>query len=264
MKVTILIATTNSYTAQAVNMLQQLEFFGFIEDTWVVPLEILETTNQTLLTQHVSDRITSALVLPPDVKTSANMIFLPAAAPQSDAYIIIDTDIIIHRREFILNLIPDRGKINLVEHDFLWNQGLSSFGEHAAFDVRYHYAHLLEERVIQTGCIGLTQSNYHQIYEEFISDLLSDRQYKGDFVLWNHWVRDKKPYLFNLLPPEVCLVLRPDGSGTSSRFNLPHLSLQNETLSYKGRLVDAVHYTSSRGKVILWQDYKQLWKLISG
>lgn len=71
---------------------------------------------------------------------------------------------------------------------------------------------------------------HKKIFDVFVAELLDEhRKYRGDLMTWNDWV-NRCPQLFNLVPAQTCLVLRPDGSGPSSKLHIQDLSYENDIL----------------------------------
>ena len=260
----IVFSTCERYLLQSLNMYEQLRRYGLEHYAWVVPLERLQAKSLKLLHQSFQDHVAETLQMPGAIKRSGNKIFLPTMVPKAKRYLLLDTDIVILSHHFIKRFldIPEK-RIVLVEELFCWQDWLRF--RHPSFQhmVNTQFPHLLRERYIQTGSIGISHQVYQQIFDTFISELLAERsEFCGDLIIWNHWV-NTYPHLFHLVPPAYCLVLRPDGSGESSTLHRPNLRYADEILFYRNEPVKALHFTSSKGIVKTWNDYAQLMSLLS-
>ncbi|MEM9541362.1 MAG: hypothetical protein AAGA60_17915 [Cyanobacteria bacterium P01_E01_bin.42] len=255
----IVLSTSEQYLAQALAMYEQLRACGFEKYAWVVPLEPLSPENLESLRARFGSHVTETLQLPKNIKRSGNKIFLPTMIPAVKKYILIDTDILIAKCQFIdILLDAPSDRIVLVQDSFNWQDwlALSSLAERAQFTPQVR--HLLNKPYIQTGNIGISNPIHKKIFDSFVLELTDDSHvYRGDLPIWNDWVY-RFPHLFHLVPPHVCLILRPDASGPSSTLHLPNLNYQEDIWHYQNSPILSLHFTCSQGMVRSWQDYEQL------
>ncbi|MBE9228440.1 hypothetical protein IQ264_23765 [Phormidium sp. LEGE 05292] len=253
----IVFATNEKFLSQALFMYEQLRTYGLEQYAWVVPLENLQIEHLDSLHKYFGDRVTDTLHLPKKVKLSANKIFLPKMVPVMNRYVLIDTDIVIIDRGFIntfLNYPEER--VVLVGESFTWKEWLS-FDSPSKLKMVLQLPHLLEQAYVQTGSIGISRKVHENIFDAFVQELTSERTHKGDITIWNDWV-GRIPDLFQIVEPHCCLVLRPDGSGPSSKLHISDLTYKNGILLYRNAPVMALHFTSSKGISRNWNDYQSL------
>jgi|GEM_PF-4925269 len=256
--IAIIFSTSINYLNQALAMHEMLTRFGMHDLAWVVPLENLDSCSYQSLRTCFGKRVTKVLNLPAKIKLSGNKLFLPTMIPKHRYYILIDTDILILRKNFFgqfTNQIDPRA--TLISETFTCADFLKKHPwQKARFD---HFPAILGQPYLQTGAIGICYSTYCDIFRLIVKLIQGIRVQMGDLQIWNY-IALQHPQLFRFIAPQHCLVLRPDGTGFSSKFHLPYITYDMGNLKYQGYLVDALHYTSSRGRVITIKEYENFMK----
>ena len=254
--IAIIFSTSNSYLNQALVMYGQLKQFGVQDLAWVVPLEQLDSSSYKCLSTDFGERITKVLNIPENVKLSGNKPFLPTMIPRHKYYILIDTDLIILRKNFFDRFTNQMDhRVTLVSETFTCADFLK---KNPWQKVRFDYfPEILNQPYLQTGAIGICHTAYCNILNLFVELIKKIQVRTGDLQIWNY-IAWKYPQLFRLTAPQHCLVLRPSGEGFSSIFHLPYITYDKGKLKYKGYAVDALHYTSSQGNVVTIEEYENL------
>ena len=259
--IAIVFATTSSYLNQALAMYEQLRKFGVEELAWVVPLEKLDNSSEQLLKANFRERVTKVLELPENIKPSGNKPFLPRMIPKHKYYILMDTDLIILRKNFFDNFLNQTDhKVTLVSETFTCSDFIKNKPWQKARFSRFNYfPEILNQPYLQTGTIGICETIYDDVFNLFVKFLKKIPVRTGDLQVWNYMAW-QYPQLFRLTSPQHCLVLRPTGKGFSSTFHLPYVTYDREQVKYKGHAVDALHYTASQGNVVTMKEYANLIK----
>jgi len=256
--IAIIFSTTSSYLNQALAMYEQLRKFGVHDLAWVVPLEKLDSDSYKCLRANFGKQVTSSLELPENIKLSGNKPFLPTMIPRHKYYLLIDTDLIILRKNFFERFANQTDhRATLVSETFTCADFLK---KHPWQKERFDYfPEILDRPYLQTGVIGIYDTTYCNIFNLFVELIKKTRVRTGDLQMWNYlaW---QYPQLFRLTAPQHCLVLRPNGEGFSSTLHLPYITYDRKILKYKGHAVDALHYTSSQGNVVTMKEYENLLK----
>ncbi len=250
----IVMATSDRYIGQAAAMFTQLAQFGVADRAWFVPLGPLAADAEARLRELVGPRLTPPLELPFGLAASGNKPFLPTMVPPHRQYLLLDTDVLILRPAFFERFVGER--LTLVADDFSVAQYLRSTPHHRARFAAF--PETTAKPYLQTGVIGLPRDWYQQLRSELFGELesLAKIVRTGDLQVWNAlaW---RHPAAFELVRPASCLVLRPDGSGTSTKHHSQHTTWQHGSPHYRGEPVLALHYTSSRGRVQTLEDFRR-------
>ena len=254
--IAIVFSTSTAYLSQALAMYEQLKNLRVQDLAWVVPLEKLDNYSYQCLKTRFGKQVTDVLSLPENIKVSGNKPFLPKMLPKHKHYILIDTDLIILRKNFFNHFITQvNPRVTLIAETFTCSEFLKKTPwQKVYFD---YFPEILNKPYLQTGTIGIPHSIYSEIFDFLVRLITKIKVTIGDLQAWNY-IACQYPQLFKLIAPQHCLVLRPDGSGFSSTFHLPDITREQKKLKYKGYLIDAIHYTSSKGNIVTIKEYQDL------
>lgn len=238
--------------AQATNVCRQIRDLGRSERVCVLlldPVPRLQRATLSGLTVEVADA--REFFWPPGVPRTGLKLWLPTHFA-GDAYLLLDSDIIILSDAFFDAFAPVPMKMKLVQESALcWHAGNKGI-------IPEHHATIIGRTILQTGVMAFDRT-FWQIHFKGIRDRIwSDPSEFGDMAAVNLFMADN-PQLLEPVCEEACLVLRPTGLGSSTEVHLSRTIADSPNILYDGRRVLSVHYTHSKGKVC---EYEHILRIV--